>query len=98
MTTGSVSFDPDVLFQNWVNGQKTLPEQNDLRSSIIATFNLPTNDQFVYHAIASVNLDQVQEAINHGGEVGLHAWYFNEEGNTVRSVTASFHVPNGLTI
>lgn len=80
------NFDLEVIFENWGNGQKTLPEDNDLMSSIISTFNLLKTDDYVYHAMASVTLAQVQQAINHGAGSGLHAWYADEEGKPVRTV------------
>ena len=79
-TKGSSHFEPDVLFEAWAPPQKALPEDNDFKSSIISTFNLPQNDSYVYHATASVTLSQVQGAVDHGGKSGLHAWYLNEEG------------------
>ncbi|MCJ1457744.1 hypothetical protein MMC28_008113 [Mycoblastus sanguinarius] len=79
-TEGSYLFNPDALFESWGSGQRTLPEDNDLRSSVISTFKLPHNDSYVYHATASVTLAQVQAAINHGGESGLHAWYLDSDG------------------
>lgn len=84
-TKGASQFEPDALFDAWSKGQKSLPENDDLKSSIISTFNLPHNDSYVYHATASVTLSQVQEAINHGGQAGLHAWYPDEEGNPMSS-------------
>ncbi|KAL8998390.1 MAG: hypothetical protein Q9169_002518 [Polycauliona sp. 2 TL-2023] len=81
-TTGSAHFDPDALFTSWATDSKSLiPQGNDLRSSIIAAFDLAQSDNYVYHAVASVTLAQVQDAINHGGERGLHAWYPDEAGN-----------------
>lgn len=78
-------FSPDDLFDQWANREKPLPENNDLRSSIIRTFQLPRDDGYVYHAIASVNLSQVQSAIEHGSEAGFHAWYKDKEGKVVRN-------------
>ncbi|KAL8956956.1 MAG: hypothetical protein Q9193_005651 [Seirophora villosa] len=76
-TTGSAQFEPDAFFERWAKDSSALlpREDNDLRSSIIAAFNLPESDNYVYNAIASVTLKQVQEAIEHGGRNGLHAWY-----------------------
>ncbi|KAL8638562.1 MAG: hypothetical protein Q9228_004290, partial [Teloschistes exilis] len=80
-TTGSSDFDPDAFFEKWAkNGNALLPQNNDLRSSIISAFNLAQSDNYVYHAIASVTLAQVQEAIDHGAENGMHAWYPKEAG------------------
>ena len=82
-TTGSVEFVPDKFFDSW-GLSKPIPNGLDMRSSITTAFNLSNNDQYVYHAIASVTLAQVQEAINNGGKHGLHAWYLDNEGNVVR--------------
>lgn len=76
-------FEPDILFESWNKGQSYLPKDEDLRSSIISTFNLPHNDSYVYHATASVTLLQAQQAINHGEKAGLHAWYLDSEGKPV---------------
>ena len=83
-TKGSSHFDPDALFEAWNTTQNSLPENDDLKSSIISTFNLPHNDSYVYHATASVTLSQAQEAIKHGNKAGLHAWYLDDEGKPVR--------------
>ena len=77
-TTRATKFDPDALFDAWRDGRKSLPSNDDLRSSILSTFDLPQKDDYVYHAIASVTLAQVQKAIEHGGKNGLHAWYLDE--------------------
>ena len=97
-TKGSSNFEPDALFEAWRKDQKSLPENDDLKSSIISTFNLPHNDSYVYHATASVNLSQVQEAINHGSKAGLHAWYFDDEGRPVRDYFRYSDCLKGLTI
>ena len=81
-TTGSAQFDPDAFFQAWAS-RRTLPEGNDLRSAIVTAFNLPSNDHYVYHAIASVTLADVQQAIAGGDQHGLHAWYLGEDGKPV---------------
>jgi hypothetical protein len=95
-TEGSSQFDPDVLFRAWEKGQKTLPENNDLRSSIIVTFGLAPSDDYVYHATASVTLGQVQRAINHGAGSGLHSWYLSEEGKLVRQHLLEIQLPQWL--
>lgn len=80
-TTGSARFQPDAFIESWANDRGSLlPQSNGLRSSIIAAFHLAQTDNYVYHAIASVTLAQVQEAIEHGGENGLHAWYPDKSG------------------
>ena len=79
-------FDPDALLEKWSGDEKTLPESSDFRSSIISTFSLPHDDSYVYHAIASVTLSQVQTAIDHGGDSGLHAWYLDGTGKSVVTI------------
>ncbi|KAL8658708.1 MAG: hypothetical protein Q9226_000822 [Calogaya cf. arnoldii] len=82
-TTGSAHFDPDAFFESWAKNSTTLlPQENNLRSSIITAFNLAHSDSYVYHAVASVTLAQVQEAIQYGGQHGLHAWYPDEAGKS----------------
>ena len=95
-TESSSQFDPDVLFTAWENGHKTLPENNDLRSSILTTFGLPPSDDYVYHATASVTLVQVQGAINHGAGSGLHSWYLSEVGKPVRQHLLDIQLPQWL--
>lgn len=60
--------------------------RNDLRKAITTAFNLDENDHYVYHAIASVTLEQVQQVIDAGGANGLHKWYVDAEGKPVRQV------------
>ncbi|KAL8970527.1 MAG: hypothetical protein Q9197_003769 [Variospora fuerteventurae] len=80
-TIGSAQFEPDTFFDTWAKDPGSLlPLDNDLRSSISTAFNLPESDNYVYHAVASVTLKQVQEAIEHGGQNGLHAWYTEGSG------------------
>ena len=81
-TTGSADFDPEKYFQNW--SRELLPQHNDLQTSLKKSFSLPRNDNYVYHAIASVTLSQVQDAISIGGEHGLHAWYLDGTGQPVK--------------
>ena len=80
-TLGAQVFDPDLFFENWQDGH--LPRNGDLKASIITSFNLKPTDNYVYHATASVTLDQVQAAVNAGREHGLHAWYTSETGEQV---------------
>lgn len=82
-TIGAVGFDPDAFFDIWNKEQLVL--ENNFKSSFIKTFDLPQNDTYVYHAIASVTLDQVQQAVDHGGEALLHAWYRDLDGKSVWS-------------
>lgn len=97
-TQGASHFEPDALFEAWSKDEERLPENDDLRSSIISVFNLPHNDSYVYHAVASVTLTQVQEAITQGGQAGLHTWYLDDEGKAVRISHWYYECLNGLTI
>lgn len=80
-TTGSAQFDPDAFFDTWATESRVLlPQENKLRSSIISAFNLAQSDNYVYHAIASVTLAEVQSAIESEEDCGLQAWYPDEAG------------------
>ena len=81
-TQGSARFDPDAFFERWAS-TRSLPEGNNLWSSIIAAFDLPSNDHYVYYAIASVTLADVQQAIAAGDQHGLHAWYMDDSDKLV---------------
>ena len=83
-TQGVSQFEPDALFDAWGKDQKCMLENDDLRSAIISVFDLPQSDSYIYRAIASVTLSQVQEAIKHGGKAGLHTWYLDDQGKPVR--------------
>ncbi|KAK5209110.1 hypothetical protein LTR41_005509 [Exophiala xenobiotica] len=48
---------------------------HEFRAAITTAFDLPSGDNFTYHASASVNLAQVEAAIRAGRANGLHAWY-----------------------
>ncbi|KAF3906646.1 hypothetical protein ABW20_dc0109527 [Dactylellina cionopaga] len=81
-TTGSPAFTPDSFFVAWSDERQKDPvPDNDLRASIIQAFDLKPDDSYVYHAVASVTLQQVQNAVIQGGNRGLHAWY--RDGNEV---------------
>ena len=85
-TIRSASFDPVRFFDTWPErSSELLPHDNDFRTSIMNAFGLKDTDNYVYHAIASVTLAQVQHAISRGGgENGvLHAWYRDSEGKQV---------------
>lgn len=57
--------------------------RNDLRSAIITGFGLSSHDDYVYRAIASVTLSQVQGAVEAGTENGLCDWYPAVDGSSV---------------
>ncbi|KAL9050823.1 MAG: hypothetical protein Q9162_006410 [Coniocarpon cinnabarinum] len=74
---GSSSFEPDGLFARLDDGFDPRPDakSSDLRTAIRTCFSLPASDSYVYHATASVTLDQVQQAVKAGRQHGLHDWY-----------------------
>lgn len=55
--------------------------RDDFAAAITESFALPppTADPYVYHAIGSVTLPQVQHIIGLGSANGLHAWYLEDE-------------------
>ena len=83
-TVGAASFDPDDFFDAWI-GPDSGPQNDDLKGAIIRAFKLKTNDDYAYHAIASVTLSQVQQAIRAGRQHSLHAWYLFEDGKPVEA-------------
>lgn len=85
-TEGVSNFSPDDFFTRWASGEIAAPQDHDLKSSIRKAFNLPTGDKYIYHALVSVTLAQVQRAISFGSQHGLHAWYRDEEGKEVISL------------
>lgn len=78
---GSSNFDPEAYFKSWPSSPGT--QNDDLETLIKQTFGLSASDSYVYHAVASVTLGEVQRAIGHGGQLGLHAWYLDEQGKQV---------------
>lgn len=89
-TVGASSFDPDTFFEQW--DESIAPVDNHLQACIQRAFKLKPNDDYVYHAIASVTLEQVQVAINHGNANGMHAWYRDGKGEQV--CPPSIHPPS----
>lgn len=62
--------DPDARAQ-----AVALLRENDFAGAVKAYFGLPTEDTYIYHAMTSVSLSQVQHVVSLGGANGLHAWY-----------------------
>lgn len=81
-TEGAASFDPDDLFSTWDINESGLRD-DDLKTAVVRTFKLKSNDSYEYHAVASVTLNQVQHAVSAGGQHGLHAWYLFEDAKQV---------------
>jgi hypothetical protein len=78
-TVGSNSFQPDDLFTDTalIESLRAHLNKGDFRSAIVSAFRLPQNDDYIYHATASVTLAQVQNAIEAGSSHGLHDWYLD---------------------
>ncbi|KAI1407786.1 hypothetical protein F5Y13DRAFT_174020 [Hypoxylon sp. FL1857] len=57
---------------------------DNLQSAIAVSFSLPPprRDPYVYHAIVSVTLPEVQHVISLGRQNGLHSWYFAPSPST----------------
>jgi hypothetical protein len=83
---GSPSFQPGVAANDDTKKHKFLGllAKNDLSNASRVLFGLPQNDEYVYHATASVKLDEVQHVVNLGDVNGLHAWYKSDDGSQVR--------------
>ncbi|KAL0937814.1 uncharacterized protein CTRU02_207545 [Colletotrichum truncatum] len=80
---GAPEFDPDAYVKDTPRREKAIEllAQNNLYSAINVSFSIdPKRDTYVYHAMTSVRLAQVQGIVNMGGENGLHAWYRDDEG------------------
>jgi hypothetical protein len=87
-TIGTAGFEPNEWLDAW-NSSKA-PSNNDFGSAIRIAFGLKPKDDYVYHAIASVTLAQVQAAIDHGDANGMHAWY-RDEGEAQVTRTSGHH-------
>lgn len=83
----SPAFDPDERVHDTQAREEALAhlQKDEFADAISSWFKLPKNDKYVYHAITSVLLPQVQEIVSRGGANGLHAWYRNEAGEVVSS-------------
>ncbi|KAI2637641.1 hypothetical protein GGS26DRAFT_419384 [Hypomontagnella submonticulosa] len=57
---------------------ETFLASDNLQSAVAASFSLPppSRDPYVYHAVVSVTLPEVQRVVSLGGHNGLHSWYF----------------------
>lgn len=84
---GSQQFDPLQCVKDKTKQRQIvqLLFQNDLFGAICLLFDLDKSDTYVYHAVASVQLHQVQRIVNMGGLNGLHDWYFKSSGEPVRA-------------
>lgn len=82
-TVNAELFDPEALLERWAACELTAPVGNDLQTAVKKCFGLKENDSYTYHAVMSVSLAQVQQAVNHGGKGGLHIWYLDQDGKPV---------------
>ncbi|OTB03949.1 hypothetical protein M426DRAFT_321249 [Hypoxylon sp. CI-4A] len=77
---GAPSWNPASYVADTALHERTekLLESDNLQSAIAASFSLPPprRDSYVYHAIVSVTLPEVQHVISLGRQNGLHSWYF----------------------
>ncbi|KAF6825318.1 hypothetical protein CPLU01_10362 [Colletotrichum plurivorum] len=83
---GAPEFDPESYFNDAPRQEKAkeLLAQNNLFGAINVSFGIdPQKDTYVYHAMTSVRLGQVQGIVNMGGENELHAWYRDDEGKPI---------------
>lgn len=83
---GSPSFQPEAAANDDTKKRQVLEllATNDLYNASRVLFGLPQNDEYVYHATASVKLDEVQHVVNLGAINSLHAWYKSDDGSQVR--------------
>jgi hypothetical protein len=82
LCAGSSSFDPEAVVRDHqlLDQAAAHLKNNDLQSAIRTYFSLPQDDKYVYHAITSVTVSQVQHVVNLGGANGLHDWYRDPNG------------------
>lgn len=88
-TIGSKKFTPDNFSEQWQKLYQSTTTfiddtwEDGFRDSIIGAFDLPQEDDFVYHAVMSVTLADVQGAVNAGLAKPLCVWYRDEKGDSV---------------
>ncbi|KAI9669305.1 MAG: hypothetical protein M1831_000340 [Alyxoria varia] len=85
----SAPFSPPDFATKWLAGDLGPPsdnpadDQHNFENSIRRAFSLKHNDTYVYHAVMSVRLAQVQSAVDaavSGEAPGLRRWYFEGGG------------------
>ncbi|KAI1343425.1 hypothetical protein F5Y15DRAFT_370023 [Xylariaceae sp. FL0016] len=74
---GASSWTPDAYMSDTTLQQRAESSltKDDLASAIATSFNVRKTDGYVYHAMVSVTLPQVQHVISLGDANGLHGWY-----------------------
>lgn len=87
---GSSSFTPSALTGDPELRKETLAllEHDDFAGAIRLAFGIPADDTYVYHAITSVTLPQVQHVVGLGAANGLHAWYASLDDSSLSSPSA----------
>lgn len=83
---GNSAFKPKDLIKDTERQEQaqSFLAKDDLYSASRVLLGLPEPDTYTYHAMTSVTLAQVQHIVNLGGVNGLHAWYRQEDGASVR--------------
>lgn len=90
ITTHSTSFTPETFLEHWAaHPALTHPPSISFRGAVNKAFDLEENDGYIYHAILSVTLAQVQHTIDRvdADSTLLFPWYRKEDGQDVSSIT-----------
>lgn len=95
---GNPDFEPEKAVGDHDRHQaalKLLEERNDFEGAVRLWFGMPEagKDDYVYHALASVTLGQVQRGVEMGAEKGLHGWYEGAKDGEVYCVYPSHPFP-----
>jgi hypothetical protein len=90
---GSPSFQPQEAIKDTAcqDEARQCLAKDDLLAASRVLFSLPDPDEYVYHAMTSVKLAEVQRIVTLGGINGLHGWYRAEDGSPVRRTLSSFY-------
>jgi hypothetical protein len=82
---GSLGFDPAERAENCdaLKEVEGLLDEGDFQGAVTRYFNLPADDDYTYHALASVRLAEAQHALSLGGKNGLLDWYHDAAGSLV---------------
>lgn len=91
---GSPTFDPEQQVRDERAREEALAHlrEDEFEKAIRSWFKLPATDTYVYHAITSVELAQVQDVVKRGGAHGLHDWYRNDAGEPVSDLSLHINI------